>query len=153
MALVALYTYVFGATATLVCVGVKVGCLSCGPSAQFRSDEHMRALPVACLAARVRGPDAVAPAGDSRIPCKLRVGVSRIPCKHAAVLLARELPVGRHELYTYSTYTAWYAEYPNLGTAETCEPAKCVARSHYWPPIAIPHLAHATKHICPNIRP
>ena len=39
----------------------------------------------------------------------------------------------------------WYANYPNLGTAETYEPAKRVVRSRYGLPLAIPYLVMFTK--------
>ena len=39
----------------------------------------------------------------------------------------------------------WYANYPNLGTAETYEPAKRVTRSRYGVPLAIPYLVMHTK--------
>ena len=39
----------------------------------------------------------------------------------------------------------WYANYPNLGTAETYEPAKRVTRSRYGLPLAIPYLVMFTK--------
>ena len=39
----------------------------------------------------------------------------------------------------------WYANYPNLGTAETYEPAKRVLRSRCELPLAIPYLVMFTK--------
>ena len=49
-------------------------------------------------------------------------------------------------LYTpWSILLLWYANYPNLGTAETYEPAKRVTRSRYGLPLAIPYLVMFTK--------
>ena len=42
-------------------------------------------------------------------------------------------------------FPVWYANYPNLGTAETYEPAKRVVRSRYGLPLAIPYLVMFTK--------
>ena len=53
--------------------------------------------------------------------------------------------LGRGSSWVATHALLWYANYPNLGTAETYEPAKRVVRSRYGLPLAIPYLVMFTK--------